>query len=301
MDLKQYADELEVGQTTRVNHEDCSAGEDTRRRLYLTRPHSDPTKVLCYCHNCGVGWATKGNKYTKYRDERDKKHAAVSSTITVSDDVHEPAGLITDYELWPTKAKGWAIKNKLTAGLIRTYGIAHDPSTNRVYLPRHRIVRKNQSNGVIHNLGLCGYQLRNVDGTRGPKYLTASHPIHDDGFTCLTNCASDARAKVSVIVEDLVSGIHVFEALAQSHPEFLVRVLVNYGIKINLLGLDYIKNTIKCVVWLDNDSSYVKKQAEQMGRTMQMVINNGTVVTVLDKEDPKHFSWGVIKEEIVRG
>ena len=294
MDLRQYTEELEVGQTTRVNHEGCTAGEDTRRRLYLTRPHSDPTKVLCYCHNCGVGWAEKGNKYARYRDEQ---HQPVSSSITVTKDVKEPEGLIFDYSLWPTPAKGWAIKNNLNPGLIARYSIAHDPSTNRVYLPRFRTVRKNQSNGVIHNLDLCGYQLRNVDGTRGPKYLTASHPTRDDGFTCLTNVASASRVTIYVIVEDLVSGIHVFEALSTYHN---VRVLVNYGIKINLLGLDHIKDSMKCVVWLDNDSSYVKKQAEQMGRTMQMVIDNGTVATVLNKEDPKHYGWIDIKE-IVRG
>ena len=294
MILNHHTEELEVGQTIRINHEGCTAGEDTRRRLYLTRPHSDPTKVLCYCHNCGLGWAEKGNKYTRYRDEQ---HKPVSSSITVTEDVKAPEGLITDYSLWPTPAKGWAIKNNLAQGLISRYGIAHDPSTNRVYLPRYRTVRKNQSTGVIHNLGLCGYQLRNVDGTRGPKYLTASHPTQDDGFTCLTNVGNGIRAAISVIVEDLVSGIHVFEALSPKHN---VRVLVNYGIKINLLGLDHIKESNKCVVWLDNDSSFVLKQAEQMGRTMQMVIDKGTVVAVLDKEDPKHYEWIDIKE-IVRG
>lgn len=45
--------------TARLNHQDCPAGTDLRRRLYVT--HKDDGGILGYCHNCGAtGRATAG-------------------------------------------------------------------------------------------------------------------------------------------------------------------------------------------------------------------------------------------------
>ena len=73
LDLQHYQqmiDDLEPGETVRYNHTDCPAGEDTRRRLYLTRPHADPTWVLGYCHNCQDSARSGGKKYEQYRNKR---------------------------------------------------------------------------------------------------------------------------------------------------------------------------------------------------------------------------------------
>lgn len=44
------------GNTVNINHEDCPAGNDTRRRLYVTI--TPEGTLLGYCHNCGSkGWA----------------------------------------------------------------------------------------------------------------------------------------------------------------------------------------------------------------------------------------------------
>lgn len=43
------------GNTVNINHEDCPAGNDTRRRLYVTI--TPEGTLLGYCHNCGSkGW-----------------------------------------------------------------------------------------------------------------------------------------------------------------------------------------------------------------------------------------------------
>ena len=49
--LSHYAGCMDVGETVRINHADCEAGEDTRRRLYITMK---PDILLGYCHNCGT-------------------------------------------------------------------------------------------------------------------------------------------------------------------------------------------------------------------------------------------------------
>lgn len=46
---------LPVGKTIRMNHGGCTAGTDTRRRLYVT--HDAGGHLLCYCHNCAQGTA----------------------------------------------------------------------------------------------------------------------------------------------------------------------------------------------------------------------------------------------------
>lgn len=42
-----------TGATYRMDHKDCTAGTDTRRRLYIT--HDSSGDMLVYCHNCGQG------------------------------------------------------------------------------------------------------------------------------------------------------------------------------------------------------------------------------------------------------
>ncbi len=44
--------------TERVNHDDCPAGTDNKRRLYVTR--KEDGHVVAYCYNCGYSGATSG-------------------------------------------------------------------------------------------------------------------------------------------------------------------------------------------------------------------------------------------------
>ena len=122
-----------------------------------------------------------------------------------------------------------------------------------MYLPRYE-------SGVAN---LMGYQLRKISEGKGPKYITASTK-EDKGFTTLyTNNTSDnPHHYKGVIVEDLVSGLHLQRAL----DDLYYKIVVNYGVKINLYLLDALKNCNTTTVWLDNDSQHVINQAKQMYR-----------------------------------
>lgn len=294
LDLRKYKtqiNDLEVGNTVRVNHEDCPAGEDTRRRLYITRPIGDADKVIGYCHNCQDGGGRRTGTHQSYRDQRHTGNCTAPIT-KVTDKLYPPPNMIETMSLWPVEAQAWAYANGLTASIALAYGIQFDPSTGRVYLPRYdSLVSYTRGN-------LQGYQLRNVTpNTRRPKYLTTTLST-DKGFTSviLSEPAAPLR-KVAVVVEDLLSGIHVAGAF-YLHENIAVTAFVNYGTKLNMELMAEVSKSMNVAVWLDNDSAHVCEQADHMRRTINLINPGSAVVRINVEADPKHLEYTDIVDEI---
>ena len=275
---QQEIDELQPGETIRVDHgTHCTAGEETRRRLYITRVMADPDKVMGYCHNCADGGRWTDKEYTPYRDMRHAQFYKDRYPEYV-DEVVPPKGMVHSLDQWPTYAQSWAMSNRLTSELIQKYGLAFDSSSDRVYLPRY---------GSTATKDLNGYQLRLVTG-RGPKYVTVSSK-DDPGYTVIPDPVMDDKI---IIVEDLVSGIHVADATTHD-------VIVNYGVKINPLVVAKANQYGYAAVWLDNDSPHVCKQADGYARTIALYGNTASYV-VTEKSDPKHNINRDIRDILVR-
>ena len=288
LDLQPYLNEIKIiepGQTVRFNHIGCPAGTDTRRRLYVTRPEADATKAVAYCHNCQEGASHTGSKWEPYRNG---KHGDTTpDKIIVTDDVEAPPNLVFDTEQWTTDAKCWLINSGLSPYQTRSYDIGLDSDTNRIYLPRYQTILLESNN----NIGLNGYQLRKIEDRRGPKYLTVlSTSSIDPSYTGIFTVTQSACLK-AVLVEDLVSGIHIAEACKSED----ILVIINYGVKVNLQALDEMRGYDKGYIWLDNDSEHIKHQAEVQSRTLQM-LTNGDVEVITDYSDPKHYSYQEIRE-----
>jgi len=282
-------EELEIGDTIRLNHDDCMAGTDTRRRLYITRPVSNPTSVVAYCHNCQSGGYHITGQHTGFRRTRHEDTPA-QNILKVQDHITVPPNLLGDIDNWPLLAQAWAFRGKLNKNLIRGYGIAYDPSSDRVYIPRYDWHEKS---GDTYYFGdLKGYQLRNVDPTnKRPKYLTVT-ATDDIGFSLLKADRQSTEWSRAVLVEDLLSGIHIIEA---THDGAVVTVaIVNYGTQVQLPALHACSLQSRAIVWLDNDSKHVNEQAQQMARTINMIRSQCTVGMVTAKTDPKHHSWDEI-------
>lgn len=65
----------------RVNHEDCPAGADFRKRLYIKR--ISPTKVVGFCHNCGCkGVAHTGPSLVRRAIEKEIYNPALPADCT---------------------------------------------------------------------------------------------------------------------------------------------------------------------------------------------------------------------------
>lgn len=279
--LSQYKEEidaLEVGQTTHVNHEDCEAGEDTRRRLYLTRTIADPTKVIAFCHNCQAAGVYVDSSYMTYRDNT-FTHNWSGHLNTEVDVVETPTSVTFDGYEWPVYAKAWLYTNQLNYGHAMMYGIGYDANTDRVFLPRYRHMHVDKPNPPH----LIGYQLRRVrPNSKEPKYLT----VTDGTSRQDTWIWPKDRSDTAVVVEDYVSGIHIAEAFRDRLPA--PTVVVNYGVKVEPTVMHKLAGTFKQVrIWLDNDSTHVKEQATLMARTIQLY---GTPCTAdLAHSDPKHY------------
>lgn len=290
------SEDLEPGGTMRVNHNDCTAGEDTRRRLYLTRPLSDPTRIIGYCHNCQLGGALSTGVHKNYRDH---KHVSpqIGPTVLAMKDLIKPNHMLPDYKDWPIHATAWAMKGKLSGSLCKDYGIQYDPSSNRVYLPRYL----HTSMTPPHTGDLMGYQLRNTDPyVSGPKYLTVVTD-KDRGYTLLQGKVLRHNSRLAVVVvEDLVSGINVVEAF--DGAPWTVDVLINYGTKVNLEALYTCATYAQVLVWLDNDSDHVRSQAETMTRTIALITRTiSNVQADVYHSDPKGYTYEDIRKIVLKG
>ena len=285
---KHIVDDLEVGGTVRVNHDDCPAGSDTRRRLYLTRTVANPEAIVAYCHNCQEVVYYNDGKHQPYRYA---KHQTVpKNVLQVTRELIKPPHVDVRIEDWPVEAQAWAYSNKLNAVLCEHYNIGYDPASDRVYLPRHTWV-------VNHTYGdLQGYQLRNVEHTRNvPKYLTVQQ-ADEKGYTEIAVSSRDYMFKVCVIVEDYVSGIHVAEAHANCDKQ--VTVLVNYGTKLSYAVMARAAEWDNIAVWLDNDSDHVKNHADRMVRTMRLMKGDGVIRAIMPETDPKHYTYDGIRDTL---
>ena len=266
--MESEAEVLDVGCTTRLNHDDCSAGEDTRRRLYLTRPNNSPDIVLCYCHNC--------QEHAVIKRQQQSWRGPYSDTKVVTGQEFKEPVVTRDWEEWPPAAQAWLMMAGVGKTVSSWYGIAYDPSCDRMYLPIYTAAPEGE---------YLGYQLRSLDKLQGPKYLTA---LKNNDQSYYTRLRSKGDTQYMVIVEDLLSGLRVHEATHEAAQP--VDVLVNYGVKVNIDALGKNRNAEKgYIVWLDNDGTNVHERANEIARTWRLITCRPTTV-ITDRQDPKHYT-----------
>ena len=276
---------IERGQTVRVNHTDCEAGEDTRRRLYLTRPDAAPTKVLAYCHNCGTGNCF-GDGGVEYRThECDASHLELPS----NEEFNEPANVEYDHTYWPSEAIEWKIRKNVSTETIRQGWIGYDTDHHSIYLPIWEAMELRPGAHTVRSKYL-GYQLRGLNKHK-PKYLTAKRSPELSLATTIFPPISPDLPMTCVIVEDYLSGLKVAQAG--------YRAYVNFGTSIDIksLNLHLSGDLNNVVVWLDNDSEYIKDQAETMARTVALITGANTR-TILHATDPKHYNRELIGDYV---
>jgi hypothetical protein len=270
-DLKVIAQGLEVGDTTRVCHEGCAAGEDTRSRLYLTRPDNSPGIVLMYCHNCGDhavyrgGQATFWDRWRPPTNFDPPKWRGIPKSIE-----HDPA-------FWPTDAEAWRLKSKLSRNTCSTFGVGYDSATHSIYLP---MLRLTDPPGPV-----SGYQLRPLNKDTGAKYITYMKDADSEAHSYL----GTLRASHVVLVEDFVSGIHIHSTGYSA--------LVNHGTNVKPTILNQYGGHEKNTVWFDNDNPSVLRHAEDAARVWDM-LHSAPTHLIKGSSDPKHYNETVIKQVI---
>lgn len=180
---KDWAAELEIGKSVRVQHED-----EPDRSLLVSR---DENGISAWCFRCGkVGWLPNPPETLEQKLARISRQRTGDATLPSGCALPYPP--VYDIDQWPEGAKLWIYKAGLSradAGALQLYW--HAPS-DRVVIPV-----LSASDG-----GPTFYQARAYQKGRTPKYLgpTPKPP---------TLCASWGHAPNVCLTEDLLSAIKI--------------------------------------------------------------------------------------------
>ena len=247
--------DLAEGEQVHINHEECEAGIDTKRRLYIKRKNDG---LLFYCHHCCKSGSYSEAKFRSLEAIKGNTKHASSSSATLS--------LPADYEAsitsWPTRARAWVYRYGITDEEITKYGIGYSARERRVILP-------SWEDGV-----LLGYQTRKIfDEDTGPKYTTYHHK-KNFVWKDLTNTNG-----VLVICEDVLSAIKLRRyyssmALLSTH--------------LHKCNYHYLFKYEQILIYLDNNNPEVKLKALSMKKELEMYLPSVSIINI--ERDPKQLS-----------
>lgn len=234
-----------------INHPECPAGRDNKRRLYIRKRDGG---LIGFCHHC----QSKGGKSGR------RNYIAGRQAVQTSWQLTLPKDYTQDLHV---AAVAWLNKYGITKAEVKQFGIGWSEESGRVILPIYQ-------GGV-----LVAYQSRRVfDYDKGPKYLTDKAAGHRFPMFLGTNTGSDTV----VLCEDILSAIKVNRAGVCGVA--LLGVNLSEENVHKLVKLEF----TKFVIWLDDDNHEVKRQQRKICKRLD---NFGETfkVTGLGK-DPKELS-----------
>lgn len=266
--LKEFNGEpVEIGETSRRNHQDCPAGVDTKRRLYLTIPSDSPTTLLGYCHNCQEGTRAFLNiepyrykdKQADYKEERE----------ILSGHYGQPITQFEEGESNPIRC--------YVESYVLGFEPVYDPTTGRLCLP---IYSANDPDPI-------GWNCRAWKGQQFPKYILN---VPKDWERVERWYGSPSEL---VIVEDQVSAYACYQAGYSA--------LCIFGATVDPMTLykHLSRELLKVVVWLDNDLEHIRNQARKIERDVKLIVpEHCKAECVWISGEPKHYSSNGIRELI---
>ena len=275
--------------TLHVNHPDCPAGEDRKRRLYITEEAATGTRVA-YCHNCGNSGVS--------RSEISVAHVNKSLGLRPTEGTGpRKVTPLTDFNALPTLEHcGGLVRAHFIAIFGITAELDHfdpafktDPDGMGFYLPVYS-----------KNMRVIAYQHRNLGPTpRSVKYLTYytdAYEISDGVLRSWYTWLEGPEDRTLCIVEDVLSAYKIWSA-QRGCTGMDVDVLVLLGSHLsNSEILSISKEYPKVVVWLDNDSPTVDAESKRIRDTFGMLGTKATRIKHL--KDPKHEPTTTIRVEI---
>ena len=329
LSLTKY-DGITAGQY-RFNHTDCSAGEDTKERLYIKIPTKQPWTRIAYCHNCGMSGfaALKSNSYD-YRRAKNVENILREGSPAPGDSHHYnqrvrtgnnyEKRLITKHhssEPVPFEDCSPEVKARFNHARIdedryNRYLLNYNPHIDRIVIPYWEYSETPQ---------LLSTQYKAPTPGTVPKFFTQEEPqaeyktdvvsrqsialavkhgrqkdeylgfTHSPDVSCLTE-----GHKTLVIVEDYFSAINIAETSDKYHAFPLA------GVHYNTMQLAEIceRNLYThIVVWLDNDNEIVIKKARRLETDLEFLGGGAPVHRWTGaNEDPKKLTASEIEARI---
>lgn len=252
--------------TERYNHDQCPAGADTKRRLYVTR--KDDGSIIAYCHNCGNGGASLPRR-THYR-----RHDNRCLLRGVKEEVVMPLNAVPlNDQRVPEEALNWIEDAGIPLTIAMKYALAFDLDSHRVIIPKWDVDNE-----------LVMYQTRNVGLDDGPKYTTVRKKdgqIHDP----IGN-----RGGTVVLCEDMLSAMKLDRMVGVDAIP-----LYSSNVKFDKL-LTPLENYDTIVVWLDNDNIEVNRHRDSLVRKCRHI--GKRCVAVTEFSDPKKCGVNALRHRV---
>jgi len=271
----------DVGVEVNVNHDNCGAGYDTKKRLYINRKNRDT--VTAYCHHCGLSGVWRSNRSAHWT-ELDGYMGGLETggttvppkTDTVS--LQQPHPATGDLSEWPPEAFKWVYKAGIQEEEIAKYGLKYLPKDHRVMIPSY-----SQCGNLVQ------YQTRKLfDWDKRPKYLS----VKVDNFVGYDTICSGSNIKTPntdtiVIVEDKLSAYKVSR---------ICDCLCILSSNLNDKAIQYIYSNYSNVkVMLDNDNLDIMNKQLQIKKKLEPLVSGSVDIIRLEK-DPKDFTTEELRE-----
>lgn len=276
-----------IGEQVHVNHAGCTAGTDTKRRLYVKR--NEDGSVVAYCHHCGKrGVSQHGARtfgYRSYGSGGSVLHAHGSSgtgvaapTETTGSELGAdkarrfaiPSDTTTETRDWPNEAFDWVSQFELIPEyLAKRCGWAYSPLRRRLVIPVYDRI----------DGGLFGYQTRRLfdDDAHKEKYLT-----YKNKDKCVGRLYYKCTARSSggiVLVEDALSAEKLFSVVDA------VALLTTSGSICDLRNV--VARYEHTFIWLDDDNLDVQRKQLQLKKQLDPYVSVSIIRT---GKDPKRHS-----------
>lgn len=315
----------QAGLQVRVNHLDCPAGADTKRRLYVKRPMDSASIMIAYCHNCGCNGHIK-ERASRYGSSSCAPKSLIDELQVCNQSVSLPSAYIrknssvkwyqkfpTHYvpanepENWTMEALRWLIKSGITQDEMIHYEYHLDVPESRIWHPIYPYMHRDYSRLSSkewwkERIGAQGRAVGYAGRNGSPKYVTLKVEAASRLETKLYTGTGRAyeHQPMLVICEDQLSAIRLVEPQIQhtivAVPLFGSNIRTEY-----LFELLKAEAWHRIIIWLDNDVDAVLQERERIAGALKMVgVAEPRIVAITEKTEPKHLSIDHLNEVLMR-
>lgn len=199
-----------VNDQVHINHDECPAGVDSKRRLYIKRTSSNT--VVAFCHHCGgKGSHTEGMKpedVKRLRAKLDGIKEEEAVPLAKGAVLELPTDIKESWHDWPADLLAWIAKSGLSPSDTAKLGIGYSQSSGGLII----------SGGMWANAGTplmkqtfnqkdFGYQVRHDKATAesfGRRYTTYAGECGNECYMC--------NGHPTFFVEDVLSAYKIAKA-----------------------------------------------------------------------------------------
>ena len=256
---------LPMGHQVNINHDDCSAGRDSKKRLYIKRVVGG---VVAYCHHCSDHgfWRelnTDGATLRKwlFNDIDDMPRVGIKDSKYLS------RKSITSPEII-----NW---------LFNCYILSDDEQIKKFFAQADKDLALTLFNTHGDNIG---YQYRNFSGS-GPKYTTHYFTGLKTNDTASWFITKNKHCHYNLfITEDYTSAYRIFRDTGE-HALALLRTSISNDTIAEIEKL----NPRRIYVWLDNDEAGKKASSKIISR-LRYCLPMAVAEMSCEHKEPKEIS-----------